>query len=684
MSDQAEIEEQHDKPSPLRVTSSGTTISSVGLVQDPNRRRGQGATMVATKQTVKKKPSVFSSFFKSNVRHITGNLGHVDGRSLRMDDSQSGEDRNGNFDWESPRRESLARKPSFNSVNPRMIQSVDAFLVENQSSSVKFAARSLRNSIDGPGANTDMVSPSKATRKEKKVMNKYIGMVPTAPVRDQPVGSKSASSGMNLRFRYKLTNLRRKVISERDGTAKIVRFNESRMAKFGWLRVWQGTVFARPSAPFIWYQSLSLVFLALLSFAVTYLSSKYIYTEISWRDFDRDSLRDIWEVLDEFQVVADCAQVLTTLVSFLLGLYVTKTVDIWWNIRHELLQGVLNTIDSMCSRLAIYFPGNTKEDDEAKEIILRYGVLSVKLLFKDAREVDSWNISDRKRLNCDNLSDLVDEGLLLDHEKELLKDCPSRAQVVWVWIASLFTKWCLDGRLPSPLENQNTILEECNTARNNIAMILARVNTQYPMSYSHLVISMVKVLLIIQALVAGYIFTLSVWTGYYYWACTQVVYLVVWTIFHQAMIDIKEHITNPFRDNPTDFSEMIQSARSINTCRAFFKAGKHPPYAHKSKTNPAALPPQLIVRQIISSRLKKRTHQTGHSPAGVSPGGIRVNPQRHNDPLSPGASSNQLSPPVLDEPGSAATPGRMSTPGATPLRDPFERDFTTTQRNTYL
>ena len=132
--------------------------------------------MVATKQTVKKKPSVFSSFFKSNVRHITGNLGHVDGRSLRMDDSQSGEDRNS--DWESPRRESLARKPSFNSVNPRMIQSVDAFLVENQSSSVKFAARSLRNSIDGPGANTNMVSPSKATRKEKKVMNKVSQPVP--------------------------------------------------------------------------------------------------------------------------------------------------------------------------------------------------------------------------------------------------------------------------------------------------------------------------------------------------------------------------------------------------------------------------------------------------------------------------------------------------------------------------
>ena len=84
----------------------------------------------------------------------------------------------------------------------------------------------------------------------------------------------------------------------------------------------------------------------------------------------------------------------------------------------------------MSARLAIYFPGNTKEDEEAKETILRYGVLSVKLLFKDAREVDSWNIQDRKRLGCDNLSDLVDEGLLHPHEKELLKDCPSRAHQV--------------------------------------------------------------------------------------------------------------------------------------------------------------------------------------------------------------------------------------------------------------
>lgn len=350
----------------------------------------------------------------------------------------------------------------------------------------------------------------------------------------------------------------------------------------------------------------ALFVIAFISFMISYLATQYVPSVINWSDFDHDNLSEVWEVLDEFKVVADTAQVLTTLVSFILGLYVTKTVDIWWNMRHELLQDVLNTIDTLCMRLSIYFPGNSKEDDEAKETILRYGVLSLKLLFKDAREVDSWNIGDRKRLGCDDLTDLVDEGLLLPHERELLKESPARSQVIWVWIASLFTKWCLDGRLPDPLENQNTVLDECSQARNKISMILARVNTQYPMSYSHLVISMVKMLLLIQAIVAGYLFNLSVWTGYYYWMATQAVYLIVWTIFHQAMIDIKEHITNPFRDNPCDFSEMIQSARTINQCRAFFKAGKHPPYTVKHKTNPAALPPQLIVRQIINSRLRKK------------------------------------------------------------------------------
>jgi hypothetical protein len=674
----------------LRTTDSGmpgdglTSVMSIQTASDgPSTSNARGTWTEAAKKgkgkkgKTQKKPepkkkkegnffqtfqNPFALLSKDNTRNVTSGLGHVDGRSLRKDDSHSfgspNYDDSSDEEDGSRKMEALGQKrdlrrsqSNLNAMNDRMVTSMNAFVVDNQSQSVKYAAKSLKEA----SSLEDTFPPSKkkvsetTRRRHAKVVNKYIGLVPTAPVRDQPVGGGSDDK-VNLRFRYKLTNLRRKVINERDGNSKVVRFNESRMAKFGWLAVWQGTVFAKPSAPFIWFQLSTLFILAWLSFAISYLCSKYAHTSVSWSDFDEENIIQVWEVLDEFKVVADTAQVLTTLVSFLLGLYVTKTVDIWWNIRHELLQGVLNTIDSMCARLAIYFPGNTQEDEEAKETILRYGVLSIKLLFKDAREVDSWNIKDRKRLGCDSLGDLVDEGLLLQHEKELLKDCPSRSQVVWVWIASLFTKWCLDGRLPSPVENQNTVLEECNVARNNIAMILARINTQYPMSYSHLVISMVKVLLIIQALVAGYIFNMSLWTGYYYWMCTQIVYLLIWTIFHQAMIDIKEHITNPFRDNPCDFSEMIQSARSLNTCRAFFKAGKHPPYAHKNHTNPAALPPQLIVRQIIGKNLRKKKRNTDSPSNGTATARTAA---------TTAANSTQTSPTMF-------SPGRMSTPGATP------------------
>ena len=353
-----EIEEHGgQKPPGRRSSPSIRTTISLSQPAEPSQSRGQSARMTTlpTSQTrredanrrKKKEDSMFSVFrnpfaamSKKNTRDITATLGHVDGRSLRRDDSSEAARNHAGVlsptptDWDGLEASQLGtadvkRTTSFMQNNPRIQQSIDAFVVENQSSSVRIAARSLRRQANAKGL---------SQRRHKKVINKYIGMVPTAPVRDQPVGTEGQDDGVNLRFRYKLTNLRRKVINNRDGNSKIVRFNESRMAKFGWLFVWQGTVFAKPSAPFIWFQSLSLILLALVSFAVSYFCSKYVYTEASWSRFEHEDLNQIWEVLDEFKVVADTSQVLTTLVSFLLGLYVTKTVDIWWNIRHELLQ----------------------------------------------------------------------------------------------------------------------------------------------------------------------------------------------------------------------------------------------------------------------------------------------------------------------------------------------------------
>ena len=43
--------------------------------------------------------------------------------------------------------------------------------------------------------------------------------------------------------------------------------------------------------------------------------------------------------------------------GFVLGLFVNKTVEIWWDLRHETTQELMNIVENMRLRMSIYFPG---------------------------------------------------------------------------------------------------------------------------------------------------------------------------------------------------------------------------------------------------------------------------------------------------------------------------------------
>ena len=100
-------------------------------------------------------------------------------------------------------------------------------------------------------------------------------------------------------------------------------------------------------------------------------------------------------------------------------------------------------------------------------------------------------------------------------------------------------------------------------------------------------------------------------TGYFYWGAVQVSYLIIWTLFHQGLIQIKEHISNPFRDNRSDFSGQMLTARSVNQSSNLFAAASAPPYGKA-----AALPPQLIVRQMFGGRMRPRGDHNLHTQTG--------------------------------------------------------------------
>jgi hypothetical protein len=286
------------------------------------------------------------------------------------------------------------------------------------------------------------------------------------------------------------------------------------------------------------------------------------------------------------------------LVGFILSLFVNKTVEIWWELRHGTLQTLMNVVNNMSMRMAVYFPGDNAADAEARNIIMRYGVLSVGLLFKDAREVDAWTVDQQKKWRATDLSDLVEDKLLTEHEATLLENEPAKSQIVWVWISSVFTRMCLDGRLPDPLKNQETMLDFCGEARNAIGTILAQLNMQFPVTYTHLVITLAKLYMVAQALEAGVILGVGLEIGDYTKLVPKLILLTLSSAMYQGLLQIKETISNPFRDDATDYSFKMFHARLQHECESFFKAGMSPPYATPSNPLPAVLPPQFLERQV--------------------------------------------------------------------------------------
>ena len=260
----------------------------------------------------------------------------------------------------------------------------------------------------------------------------------------------------------------------------------------------------------------------------------------------------------------------------------------------------MNVIADMCLRMAIYFPGNHYEDKHARDTIMRYGILSLSLLFMDAKKVDVWSSKQAKESGVLDLSALEKENLLTAKEAALLQNVPAKSQMCWVWISSLFTKWCLDGRLPDPLSNQNTMLEYSEQARNAISTILAQLTMQFPLNYSHLVVFFSKLYMTALAIECGVTLGSSAVQGQTNYATliTKCFVLTVSPIVYQGLLEIKERISNPFRNDIQDYSFKMFHARLRNECTGFFKCAMTPPYCTKEDPEPARLPPQFIERQV--------------------------------------------------------------------------------------
>ena len=96
------------------------------------------------------------------------------------------------------------------------------------------------------------------------------------------------------------------------------------------------------------------------------------------------------------------------LLAFLLALYVSRAVARWWEMRIACVGALWDSIDRLSLWAAAWWSAGTAADTAARALVLRYGLLSHALLFKQAR----GQLHESKSVADAGLSELVELKLL--------------------------------------------------------------------------------------------------------------------------------------------------------------------------------------------------------------------------------------------------------------------------------
>lgn len=182
-------------------------------------------------------------------------------------------------------------------------------------------------------------------------------------------------------------------------------------------------------------------------------------------------------------------------IAVMLAFYMAVVINRWWAMRSSTLGAFWGAVDDLALILGAHFP--ELDNRPLKTLVLRYCMLSYELIFMQAQGTDG------------DLSVLIERNLLKEEEGRRLQPLSSKAQVVWVWIASVFRLLSEQGKLSSRLLVR--LYGICATGRGAIGAIFAHIDTQLPYAYVHLLAVLVHLNSILIAFKAGAVAAVAVW-----------------------------------------------------------------------------------------------------------------------------------------------------------------------------
>jgi len=270
--------------------------------------------------------------------------------------------------------------------------------------------------------------------------------------------------------------------------------------------------------------------------------------------------------------MANIVNYLTTIQGIMLGLYLSMSLSRWWSMRIDGIGAVWAAIDDICLILASHI--RDPADRIYKRRVLRLGLLSYNLIFKQGRGKEDLK----------NLTKLVKRGLITEGELELIKDLPSKPQVVWVWISQVIHGIAVQGKIRYPAVMVPILDELCAKGRGGIGTLFTYTDTQLPYVWVHMLSVIVTLVNLVIALKCGlnmgYLLEMSALPGQamecsklFAELCTVVILPFAFTAF--MMLGAK--LSDPLGQDLCDFPAFVYHIGIRDENRAFFDVGEETP-----------------------------------------------------------------------------------------------------------
>jgi len=246
-------------------------------------------------------------------------------------------------------------------------------------------------------------------------------------------------------------------------------------------------------------------------------------------------------------IVSSEGLIFASLVSFLLGLFISTTFSRWWAVR-EKLGNIMNSVSYMTILLKNFSPA-----DEAAQVacrkLTRWMHLGHALIYKQANDDE-------------DLSDLVTATLATPAEVDALNEFKHLSQppIVYGWAMTLLQPLSLK---MAPAATSAQALACLQASLNASQEISALLKTQMPYMYLHLLALTTKIHLALVVFYSGGMIAQGI--SDHLWTRIFLGYTIIITnnIIYEGLLRVHEMLYNPLGDDNADFPTHLYLTHTI-------------------------------------------------------------------------------------------------------------------------